>query len=60
MTCAEDELKIFVPIRCKHSESTIVAVGGIRVNSLASGVLEISCRLRSVGEKKDRLTQELM
>ena len=30
--CAESNLKLFVPIRCKHHESTIVAVGGIRVN----------------------------
>ena len=30
-TCAEEELKIFVPIWCKHSKSTIVAIGGIRV-----------------------------
>ena len=28
----ETPLKLFVPILCKHCESTIVAVGGIRVN----------------------------
>ena len=29
--CFETPLKLFVPILCKHCESTIVAVGGIRV-----------------------------
>ena len=31
------QLKLFVPILCKHCESTIVAVGGIRVNLVAIG-----------------------
>ena len=30
----ETPLKLFVPILCKHCESTIVAVGGIRVKLL--------------------------
>ena len=30
----ETPLKLFVPILCKHCESTIVAVGGIRVNTM--------------------------
>ena len=37
----ETPLKLFVPILCKHSESTIVAVGGIRVkNSSGFRVLD--------------------